>query len=220
MEIQATRSRPYDALKRVLDVVGAVVGLVVLSPFLALGALAVAIDLGRPILFSQTRIGRGGKPFIVRKLRTMRATDEVSVAAVASDSERLSAVGRFLRATSIDELPEMANILTGDMSWVGPRPLLPEYLPLYSPEQARRHEVRPGLTGLAQVSGRNAVDWEERFALDVEYVDRRSLALDLAILARTVGAVFSRRGVSDGTTATMEPFRGSAVEPGDDESTE
>lgn len=219
METPTPQSRPYDALKRVLDVLGAIVGLAVFSPLLALGALAVALDLGRPILFSQTRIGRGGRPFTILKLRTMRTSDEMSVAAVASDAERLSAVGRFLRATSIDELPEMANILMGNMSWVGPRPLLPEYLPLYSPEQARRHEVRPGLTGLAQVSGRNAVDWEERFALDVEYVDRRSLALDLAILVRTFATVFSRRGVSGETTATMEPFRGSIDEPGEDEPT-
>ena len=220
MDTLTPRSRPYDALKRALDVLGAIVGLVALSPVLLVGAVAVALDLGRPILFSQTRIGRDGKPFTIHKFRTMRATGEVSVAAVATDAERLSAVGSILRSTSIDELPEMVNILAGDMSWVGPRPLLPEYLPLYSPEQARRHEVRPGLTGLAQVSGRNALSWEDRFRADVEYVDRRSLGLDLAILARTVGAVFSRRGVSDGTTATMEPFRGSSPEHGDDESTE
>lgn len=201
--------RPYDALKRALDIIGAVLALILLAPLFILVAITVAIDLGTPVLFTQTRIGRYGRSFALRKFRTMRGANDEGVAGVASDADRISRFGSFLRSTSIDELPEIVHILKGDMSWVGPRPLLPEYLPLYDAHQARRHDVRPGLTGLAQVSGRNALSWEERFDLDVEYVERRSLPLDLWILLRTVGTVLTRSGVSAADSATMEPFTGS-----------
>jgi lipopolysaccharide/colanic/teichoic acid biosynthesis glycosyltransferase len=154
------------------------------------------------VLFRQVRPGRHGELFTILKFRTMRDGP-------GADAERLTSLGRWLRATSLDELPELWNVLRGDMSLVGPRPLLVEYLPLYSPRQSRRHEVRPGLTGLAQVAGRNLVDWEERFELDVEYVDTRSLALDLRIIGQTVAAVLRREGISGEGEATMSPFRGS-----------
>jgi lipopolysaccharide/colanic/teichoic acid biosynthesis glycosyltransferase len=155
------------------------------------------------VLFRQVRPGLAGQPFELVKFRTMRS-------GTGSDAERLTSLGRFLRSTSLDELPELWNVLRGDMSLVGPRPLLVEYLDLYSPRQARRHEVRPGITGLAQVAGRNLVGWDERFELDVEYVERRSLGLDLRILWRTAVAVVRREGVTAEGEATMPPFRGSA----------
>jgi sugar transferase EpsL len=198
-----------DALKRALDLVGASVALVVLSPLLALVAIGVRLRLGSPVLFRQERPGRGGRPFVMTKFRTMtdrRGPD----GALLPDADRLTRFGRFLRRTSIDELPELLNVVRGDMSLVGPRPLLMEYLVLYSPEQARRHEVRPGITGWAQVNGRNAVTWDEKFALDVWYVDHRSTRLDLEILSKTITQVFSGDGVSAPGHATMEPFRGSA----------
>jgi lipopolysaccharide/colanic/teichoic acid biosynthesis glycosyltransferase len=201
----------YDYIKRLLDIMGAVVFLVVLAPLLLIIAVSVRINMGSPVLFKQLRTGKDGTLFSLFKFRTMSgmAHDGATLdEMVASDAQRLTPLGRILRATSLDELPELYNILKGDMSFVGPRPLLPEYLPLYSAEQSRRHEVRPGLTGLAQVSGRNALSWPERFRLDVEYVDARSLWLDLQILARTVGAVFRREGISGESIATMEPFRG------------
>jgi len=201
--------RSDDALKRVIDVVGASIGLVLLSPLLAVVALLVRVRMGTPVLFRQQRPGRGGRPFEMTKFRTMtdrRGPD----GELLPDAERLTALGRWLRRTSVDELPELLNVVQGDMSLVGPRPLLMEYLPLYSPEQARRHEVRPGITGWAQVNGRNAVTWDEKFALDVWYVDHRSFTLDVEILAKTVAQVFSGHGVSAPGHATMEPFRGSA----------
>ncbi len=206
-----TRSpRPYDALKRVLDIVVAAVALVVLSPVLAVVALLVRGKLGSPVLFSQQRPGRDGRIFTLYKFRTMLdappASGGSAVDAVATDAERLTPFGKALRSTSVDELPELLNVLAGDMSIVGPRPLLPEYLERYNERQARRHEVRPGITGWAQVNGRNATSWEERFELDVYYVDNRSLALDLRILAMTVGTVLGRKGVSAEGHATMEPF--------------
>jgi lipopolysaccharide/colanic/teichoic acid biosynthesis glycosyltransferase len=170
-------------------------------------AAAVRLGLGSPVLFQQRRPGRNGSLFTIHKFRTMHqvnATDAVS--AVASDAERLTGLGRFLRATSLDELPELWNVLVGEMSFVGPRPLLPEYLSRYNEEQARRHEVRPGITGWAQVNGRNAVDWKERFAMDVWYVDNRSFSLDAKILWMTVATVLRREGVSAPGSATMEPF--------------
>ena len=193
--------------KRVADVAVAGPLLVVTAPVQAAVAVAVAGRLGRPVLFRQRRPGRDGVPFTILKFRTMRPFD----AAVGhlDDASRLASLGRFLRATSLDELPTLVNVLRGDMSLVGPRPLLMAYLPRYSPTQARRHEVRPGLTGLAQVSGRNAVGWDERLALDVEYVDTRSLRLDLVILARTVAAVVRREGISADGEATMPEFLGS-----------
>jgi lipopolysaccharide/colanic/teichoic acid biosynthesis glycosyltransferase len=200
--------RSDDALKRVLDVLGASAVLVVLSPLLAVVAVLVRARMGPPVLFRQLRPGREGRPFELTKFRTM--TDQRGPdGALLPDAQRLTALGRFLRRTSIDELPELINVVRGDMSLVGPRPLLMEYLPRYSPEQARRHEVRPGVTGWTQVNGRNALTWEEKFALDVWYVDHRSTRLDLEILGRTVSQVLGGQGVSAPGHATMEPFRGS-----------
>ena len=202
--------RGDDALKRVIDVVGASTALVLLSPLLAVVALLVRVRMGTPVLFRQQRPGRGGRPFVMTKFRTM--TDRRDAAgALLPDADRLTALGKWLRRTSVDELPELLNVVHGDMSLVGPRPLLMEYLPLYSDEQARRHEVRPGITGWAQVNGRNAVTWDEKFALDVWYVDHRSTRLDVEILAKTVSQVFSGHGVSAPGHATMEPFRGSGA---------
>jgi lipopolysaccharide/colanic/teichoic acid biosynthesis glycosyltransferase len=193
-----------DRMKRIFDVVVASLLLVVLSPLLAVVALLVRVRLGSPVFFRQLRPGRDGRVFTLMKFRTMRE-------GAGTDAERLTKLGRFLRRTSLDELPELVNVVRGDMSLVGPRPLLVEYLPLYSPEQARRHEVRPGVTGWAQVSGRNALTWEEKLSLDVWYVDHRSFRLDLRILGRTVGAVFGGKGVAAPGAATMEPFRGTPV---------
>ncbi|MFP4150239.1 MAG: sugar transferase [Nitriliruptoraceae bacterium] len=194
--------------KRVLDIVGAAVGGVLLAPLTAVIALLVRWRLGPPVLFRQLRPGLHGEPFELIKFRTM--TDERGPdGRPLPDAERLPRFGRVLRSTSLDELPELWNVLKGDMSLVGPRPLLLEYLPRYSPRQARRHEVRPGLTGWAQVNGRNARSWEERLELDVWYVEHRSLWLDLRILARTLLAVLRRDGVAAEGQATVERFRGS-----------
>lgn len=195
-------------LKRVLDVVLAGGALLLLGPWLLLLAAVVRSRLGSPVLFSQVRPGLDGRPFLMHKFRSMtdgRGPD----GALLPDAQRLTAFGRFLRASSLDELPGLLNVLWGDMSLVGPRPLLMEYLPLYSARQARRHEVRPGLTGWAQVNGRNALSWEEKFELDVWYVEHRSLRLDLRILALTVSKVLRRDGISAPGEATMERFRGS-----------
>jgi sugar transferase EpsL len=200
--------RRDDALKRAIDVVGASTALVLLSPLLGVVALLVRVRMGTPVLFRQQRPGRDGRPFVMTKFRTM--TDRRGAdGELLPDGDRLTALGRWLRRTSVDELPELLNVVHGDMSLVGPRPLLMEYLPLYSDDQARRHEVRPGITGWAQVHGRNAVTWDEKFALDVWYVDHRSPRLDVEILAKTVSQVFSGHGVSAPGHATMEPFRGS-----------
>jgi sugar transferase EpsL len=200
--------RVYDAVKRVVDFLTALVLLLILSPVLLVTAVLVRIKLGSPVVFRQKRPGRDGCSFTVYKFRTMgdAPPETDAVAAVGTDSTRLTRFGRILRSTSVDELPELVNVLRGDMSIVGPRPLLVEYLPRYNAEQARRHEVRPGITGWAQVNGRNAVSWEERFKMDVWYVDNRSFLLDARILFRTLGAVFGRRGVSAAGHATMEPF--------------
>jgi len=186
-------------VKRAVDVVGAVLALAVAAVPMAVIALAIRVSMGRPVLFAQGRPGLGGDVFTLYKFRTMRV-------GTGDDADRITRLGRLLRATSLDELPELWNVLRGDMSLVGPRPLLVEYLEHYSPEQARRHEVRPGITGLAQVSGRNASTWEERLALDVRYVEQRSLAMDLRILGRTVRAVLRREGVSAEGHATMPRF--------------
>lgn len=196
-------------MKRFFDIVVSILALLVLSPMLAILALQVRQKLGRPVLFRQTRPGLHERPFEIYKFRTMadgRDTD----GRLLPDSDRLLPFGRFLRSTSLDELPELWNVLKGDMSLVGPRPLLMEYLELYSEEQARRHEVRPGITGWAQVNGRNALTWEDKFSLDVWYVDNHSLWLDLKILLLTVAKVFKREGVSQDGHATMERFQGSA----------
>jgi lipopolysaccharide/colanic/teichoic acid biosynthesis glycosyltransferase len=194
-------------VKRAFDLLVSAVLLVVLSPVLALVAMLVALRLGRPVLFTQRRPGLHAQPFTLMKFRTMtdvRGPDGV----LLPDGERLTSFGRFLRSTSLDELPELWNVLRGDMSLVGPRPLLEAYLPRYSSQQARRHEVRPGLTGWAQVNGRNATTWEERFEMDVWYVDHRSMRLDLQILWWTARAVVSRHGVSADGHATMPEFQG------------
>ena len=195
-------------LKRAFDIVVSAAALVVLSPLLGVTALLVRRRLGSPVLFRQQRPGLAGKPFRLVKFRSM--TDARDAAGnLLPDGDRLPPFGRWLRATSIDELPELWNVLRGDMSLVGPRPLLMQYLPLYSPEQARRHEVRPGLTGFAQVEGRNALTWDQKFAADVWYVDNRGFWLDLKILWRTAAMVLKREGISAAGEATMPPFSGS-----------
>jgi lipopolysaccharide/colanic/teichoic acid biosynthesis glycosyltransferase len=201
-------------LKRAIDVVGAGAALAVAAPVLAVTAAAVAANLGRPVLFRQQRPGKDGQPFGLVKFRTMRPAPSgvVGAAAVASDGDRLTPLGRRLRAWSLDELPTLWNVLRGDMSLVGPRPLLMEYLDRYTPEQRRRHDVPPGITGWAQINGRNALSWDEKFAFDVWYVEHWSLGLDLAILARTVTRVLGRDGIAAAGVATMPVFAGPAVD--------
>ncbi|WP_312301313.1 sugar transferase [Stutzerimonas nitrititolerans] len=194
-------------IKRFFDVVASSLGLLLLLPFIGIVAWQIHRKLGSPVLFRQIRPGLNGTPFEMIKFRTMRnATD--AEGNPLPDSERMTPFGGFLRASSLDELPELWNVLKGDMSLVGPRPLLMEYLPLYSPEQYRRHEVRPGVTGWAQVNGRNALSWEEKFKLDVWYVDNRSLWLDLKIIFLTIKKVVVRDGISAEGEATMPRFTG------------
>lgn len=196
-------------MKRALDIVLVLLTAPLWVPLLALLGLLVRWRLGAPVLFTQQRPGRGGRLFTLRKFRTM--TDERDAnGELLPDGARLPAFGRWLRSTSLDELPELWNVLRGDMSLVGPRPLLSEYLPLYDAEQRRRHEVRPGLTGWAQVNGRNAVDWPERLAMDVWYVDNRTIWLDVRILFLTIARVLQRKGVTAVGADTMAKFRGSA----------
>ena len=199
------------AAKRLVDVVGSSLALVVLSPIIGAVAALVRTKIGSPILFRQVRPGRNGEPFQIVKFLTM-TSDRAPDGSLLTDEERLVETGRLLRRWSLDELPELFNVISGDMSLVGPRPLLMEYLPRYTAEQARRHEVRPGVTGLAQVSGRNDLSWEDRFELDVWYVDNWSIWLDVKILVTTVGRVFTGRGVSEQGSATMTPFEGSSEE--------
>jgi len=194
-------------VKRVLDILLSIVGLVVLSPVLLVLAILVRTRLGSPVLFRQERPGLNGKPFTLPKFRSM-TSDRDETGNLLPDVDRLPPFGRFLRSTSLDELPELWSILRGDMSLVGPRPLLMSYLPLYSEAQARRHLVRPGLTGWAQVNGRNALTWPQKFELDVWYVDHLSFALDVSIIAKTVMGVIRREGVSADGEATMPPFEG------------
>lgn len=197
----------YPAIKRIFDFAAALAGLIVLSPLLVILAVLVRIKLGSPVLFKQERPGLNSRIFTMYKFRTM--TDERDEAGnLLPDSERLPPFGKFLRSASLDELPELINVLKGDMSLVGPRPLLVEYLPRYSPFQARRHEVRPGITGWAQINGRNAISWEEKFALDVWYVENASLSLDLKILFLTVLKIIKREGISMEGQATMSKFLG------------
>jgi lipopolysaccharide/colanic/teichoic acid biosynthesis glycosyltransferase len=196
-----------DPRKRIFDVAGAAALLVLLSPVLAVVAAVVAVRMGRPVLFRQDRTGLDGEQFTILKFRTMVDATDVNGNSLA-DAQRVTSLGRFLRRTSLDELPELLNVVHGDMSLVGPRPLLNEYLPLYSEEQMRRHTVRPGITGWSQVNGRNALTWEEKFAFDLWYVDHRSLRLDLRILLTTIGDVMKGEGISHPGAATMEPFRG------------
>lgn len=195
------------AMKRFLDVAGALVGIVIFSPVMALIALLILVTMGRPVLFRQERAGKEGKPFVLYKFRTMLdLRDERGE--LLPDEYRLTAFGRFLRSTSLDELPELWNVLRGDMSLVGPRPLPVRYLGRYTKEQARRHEVKPGLTGWAQIHGRNAISWEEKFRYDVWYVDHWNLWLDFKILALTVVKVLKREGISAEGHATMPEFLG------------
>ena len=204
---RARLSRPGSLLKRTLDMVASCIALALLAPILAAVAIMVRRRMGSPVLFRQVRPGLDGKPFEMIKFRTMR--DSVGPdGQPLSDAERLTNFGGFLRSTSLDELPELWNVLKGEMSLVGPRPLLMEYLPLYSPEQARRHEVRPGVTGWAQVNGRNAIGWAEKFALDVWYVDNRSLWLDLKIMVLTVLRIIRRDGINAEGSVTAEKFTG------------
>ena len=200
-------------MKRCFDLVVALVALLALAVPLLVLVWLVRSKLGSPVLFRQIRPGLDGKPFEMVKFRTM--TDERGTdGALLPDAQRLTPFGRFLRASSLDELPELWNVIKGDMTLVGPRPLLMEYLPLYTPEQARRHEVRPGITGWAQVNGRNAISWEEKFALDVWYVDHRSLWLDLRILWMTLRKVLVRDGISAAGEVTMPRFTGSCSNEG------
>lgn len=200
----SSKTRVYDLFKRAIDLSVSAVGLVATAPIQALVAAAIYKEMGAPVFFRQDRPGKDGKVFRMVKFRTMLEPDETHV----TDEQRLTKLGQFLRKTSLDELPTFWNVLKGDMSLVGPRPLLVSYLDLYTPEQMRRHEVRPGVTGLAQVRGRNAVTWEQRFAYDVEYVDSRSLKLDLDIMAKTIRAVLIREGISQEGHATMPAFTG------------
>lgn len=197
--------------KRFFDFLAALILSLILLPVLLIVAWKIRRKLGSPVLFQQVRPGRYGQPFKMIKFRTMRNAVDANGDSLP-DSERMTPFGSFLRSSSLDELPELWNVLKGEMSLVGPRPLLMEYLPLYSKEQARRHEVRPGVTGWAQINGRNALSWEEKFKLDVWYVDHQSFWLDLKIILVTVKKVFVREGISGGGEVTMSKFVASSVE--------
>jgi sugar transferase EpsL len=194
-------------IKRLFDIISSAAGLIVISPLLIVLAILIRLKLGSPILFRQQRPGLGGKAFVIYKFRTM--TDQRDASGnLLLDSQRLPAFGRFLRSTSFDELPELLNVLKGDMSIVGPRPLMMKYLGRYSPEQARRHEVKPGITGWAQINGRNAISWEDKFKLDVWYVDNWTFWLDMKIILRSVLMVIAKEGITQQGRATMDEFMG------------
>jgi len=195
------------AIKRIFDIVFSLVLIVLLSPILLFLAIAIRFLLGSPVLFKQKRPGKSGRIFWIYKFRTMNG-DRDNQGNLLPDEQRMTRFGAFLRSTSLDELPELINVLKGDMSFVGPRPLLVEYLDRYTDEQARRHEVKPGITGWAQVNGRNAISWEEKFKLDVWYVDNRSFWLDIKILILTVKKVLIREGISSSNSVTMDKFMG------------
>ena len=204
---ESIREEAYEVAKRGLDIVGSTAGLVLTSPIWMSAAVAIGATMGRPIFFVQSRAGRDGDVFELVKFRTMREpTDEEQ--RIGSDVDRITSVGQFLRSTSIDELPTLINVLKGDMSLVGPRPLLVRYLERYSPRQARRHEVKPGVTGWAQIHGRNAIGWEEKFEYDVWYVDNRSIWLDVYILLKTVEKVLLREGINADDQEPMPEFMG------------
>lgn len=194
-------------MKRVVDMTLALLGGLILCPVLLVTAFLVRINLGSPVLFKQQRPGLNAKPFYVYKFRTMTDQQDAD-GQLLPDEVRLTPFGKLLRKLSLDELPQLFNVFKGDLSLVGPRPLLMQYLPLYSPEQARRHEVRPGITGWAQINGRNAISWDDKFKLDVWYVDNQSFLLDLRILVMTLKKVFIREGISQVGHATMEKFKG------------
>lgn len=204
----------YDPLKRSLDIFLSLLGLMIAAPILLIVAFLVRINLGSPVLFRQQRPGKNGHIFELLKFRSMLDIDESKN--LVTNEQRITRFGRFLRASSLDEIPSLVNILRGEMSLVGPRPLRVEYLKLYNSEQMRRHEVRPGLTGLAQINGRNALRWEDRFKLDVEYVDNRSFKLDIKILLKTVTKVLSRDGISSEGYVGSQPFLGSTNRQGND----
>ena len=201
-------------IKRIIDISGAIVGITLLMPLFVIIYIIVAARMGFPVIFVQTRPGLNGKPFKMLKFRTMTNTCD-DQGNLLPDEQRLTVAGRFLRNTSLDELPELFNVLKGDMSLVGPRPLLMQYLKRYTPEQARRHEVKPGITGWAQVNGRNAISWEEKFSLDVWYVDNWSLGLDLKILWLTIVSFFKREGITAPGHATMPEFMGNNTSTND-----
>lgn len=200
----------YQFAKQSIDIIGAGLGLIVLSPILVVISVLVWVQTGNPILFCQMRPGLNGKTFFIYKFRTM-SNERNKSGDLLSDELRMTKLGKMLRSTSLDELPELFNVLKGDMSLIGPRPLLMQYLERYTPEQARRHHVKPGITGWAQVNGRNAISWEEKFALDIWYVDNCSLWLDVKILFMTVFKVFKREGISAEGEATMPEFMGSTI---------
>jgi len=200
-----------QAIKRVVDIAGASVGIILVAPVLLVVSLLVLLTMGRPVLFRQQRPGLRGKPFTLYKFRTMRDARTAS-GELLPDDLRLTTFGKWLRSTSLDELPELFNVLKGEMSLVGPRPLLMEYLPRYSPDQARRHEVKPGITGWAQVNGRNALTWEEKFRMDVWYVDHWNLWLDMKIVLLTIWKVLKREGISAEGSATMPVFTGNTTQ--------
>ncbi len=206
MKKQNSDRRIQLFLKRLFDIIAAITGLVLLSPLLLFLAAAARLKIGSPVLFRQQRPGLNGKSFTIYKFRTMDVYD--SKGSPLPDDERLPAFGKFLRSTSLDELPELFNVLKGNMSIVGPRPLMTKYLDRYTPEQARRHQVKPGITGWAQVNGRNAVSWEDKFRLDVWYVDNWSLYIDLKIILKSFALVFKRTGVTQDGRATVDEFMG------------
>ena len=194
-------------MKRIIDLIISSAGILIFAPLILLVSVLILIFLGNPIIYTQIRPGLIGKPFNIYKFRTMTQAKDLNCK-LLSDEKRSIFFGRILRKTSLDELPSMWNVLKGDMSFVGPRPLLMEYLDRYSPEQARRHEVKPGITGWAQVNGRNAISWEEKFKLDVWYVDHQSFWLDIKILCLTIWKVLKREGISHDGHVTMKPFQG------------
>lgn len=202
----------YKYIKRGMDFAVAFVALLVLSPLMLIVSILIKLNRDGPVLFKQKRPGINGKIFTVYKFRTMTVKTHDENGRELSDFERMSKIGNLLRKTSIDELPQFINILKGDMSFIGPRPLLTEYLELYTPEQMRRHEVRPGISGWAQVNGRNTITWEEKFSYDVEYVDKMSLKMDIYILIKTVLNVLKQDGINSGEANTMEKFRGTEKE--------
>jgi lipopolysaccharide/colanic/teichoic acid biosynthesis glycosyltransferase len=209
IEVKPNKSGIYRRfIKRPLDFILSLIAIILLSPVLIIVGILVKVKLGSPVLFMQKRPGRNEKIFSIYKFRTM-TNERDKFGELLPDETRLTKFGKFLRSTSLDELPELFNILKGDMSIVGPRPLLVQYLPLYDDHQRRRHEVKPGLTGYAQVNGRNAICWEEKFNLDIEYVDNMNFIGDWKIIFLTIKKVFNREGISSDTVATMEPFRGS-----------
>lgn len=202
----------YKYIKRGMDFAVAFVALLFLSPLMLIVSILIKINRDGPVLFKQKRPGLNGKIFTVYKFRTMSVKTHDPNGRELSDFERMSKIGSLLRKTSVDEIPQFINILKGDMSFIGPRPLLTEYIELYTPEQMRRHEVRPGISGWAQVNGRNTITWEEKFRYDVEYVDKMSLKMDIYILIKTVLNVLKQDGINSGEANTMEKFRGTEKE--------